>query len=125
MTTRRSLRRHMAYGLASLCLASCSARIGTAPPTTDSSSAEAAAAPAAASALVADVDTAATRIEAASAASPELAWRRLVDMVDSYGSRITGSRALEQALGWSAEQMRSDGLANVRLEPVRVPHWVR
>lgn len=76
-------------------------------------------------ALVADVEAAAARIAATSDAAPSLAWDRLVELVDDFGSRMSGSPALEQALAWSAARLRSDGLANVRLEPVRVPHWVR
>lgn len=67
----------------------------------------------------------AERIAAASAQSPDVAWQRLADLADLYGPRISGSPTLEQALAWAAEQMRADGLDNVRLEPVRVPHWVR
>ena len=80
---------------------------------------------AAAPKFVAEIDTAAQRIATTSEAAPDVAWQRLARMVDEYGSRITGSRGLENALAWSVEQMRSDGLDNVRLEPVRVPHWVR
>ncbi len=76
-------------------------------------------------ARVAEIDAAAARIAAVSAAAPAAPWERLVDVVDRYGSRIAGSRALEQALAWAAERMRDDGLEAVRLEPVRVPHWVR
>ena len=32
---------------------------------------------------------------------------------------------LEEASAWAAQRMREDGLDDVRLEPVRVPHWVR
>jgi hypothetical protein len=76
-------------------------------------------------AVIADVDAAAMRLAAASDAAPRLAWDRLVDLVDGHGSRITGSRALEDALRSAEKEMRRDGLVNVRLEPVQVPHWVR
>jgi Zn-dependent M28 family amino/carboxypeptidase len=75
--------------------------------------------------LVAAVDAAAARIAAASDAAPDAAWDRLVELVDGHGSRIAGSRALEDALRWAVARMRDDGLTQVRLEPVRVPHWVR
>ena len=42
-----------------------------------------------------------------------------------WPSALSGSEALEAAIRWAAEQMRTDGLENVRLEPVKVPHWVR
>lgn len=53
------------------------------------------------------------------------AWDRLTEMTDTFGHRLSGSEALEAAIRWAAEQMKQDGLENVRLEPVKVPHWVR
>ena len=53
------------------------------------------------------------------------AYARLATMVDKFGHRLSGSQALEDAINWILEQMRADGLANVRGEPVMVPHWVR
>jgi Zn-dependent M28 family amino/carboxypeptidase len=67
----------------------------------------------------------AKRIATTSAQSSDVGWQRLTDLTDLYGPRITGSPALQQALDWAAQQMRADGLDNVRLEPVQVPHWVR
>jgi carboxypeptidase Q len=81
--------------------------------------------PAVPSPLVATAAAAAERIAAVSDRAPEAPWERLADLVDGYGSRITGSAALEQALEWAAERMRDDGLDEVRLERVMVPHWVR
>jgi hypothetical protein len=75
--------------------------------------------------VIDDVDAAAARLAAASDAAPDFAWKRLVDLVDGHGSRIAGSRALEDALRWAEQRMRWDELADVRLEPVAVPHWVR
>ena len=57
--------------------------------------------------------------------SSDVPWQRLTELVDLHGNRITGSTALENALVWAAKQMRDDGLDDVRLEPVAVPHWVR
>jgi carboxypeptidase Q len=68
---------------------------------------------------------AAERIADASQRAPEVGWERLTELVDRYGARITGSAALTGALGWAEDRMREDGLEEVRLEPVRVPHWVR
>jgi carboxypeptidase Q len=76
-------------------------------------------------ALVADVEAAAVRLAAVSDAAPDAAWDRLVELVDRYGARMAGTRALEDALRWAVARMRDDGLVHVRLEPVRVPHWVR
>jgi carboxypeptidase Q len=81
--------------------------------------------PAAPPPALASLTAAAERIAASSARSPDAAWQRLAELVDLHGPRITGSAALESALAWAAEQMRGDGLDEVRLEPVAVPHWVR
>ena len=59
------------------------------------------------------------------AVADSAAWNRLAEMVDTYGNRITGSQALEQSIDWIVARMRSDGLQQVRTEPVMVPHWVR
>jgi carboxypeptidase Q len=64
------------------------------------------------------------RIVAAARANGK-AWDRLAELTDTFGHRLSGSAALEAAIRWSAEQMRKDGLENVRLDPVKVPHWVR
>ena len=53
------------------------------------------------------------------------AWDKLTYLCDHIGHRMSGSPALEQAVAWAAEQMKADGLENVRLQPVKVPHWVR
>ncbi len=52
-------------------------------------------------------------------------YARLATLTDKFGSRLSGSVSLENAITWILEQMRGDGLANVRGEPVMVPHWVR
>ena len=39
--------------------------------------------------------------------------------------RLSGSQSLEQAIRWAADAMRGDGLENVRIDTVMVPHWVR
>ncbi len=54
-----------------------------------------------------------------------MAYHRLAEMTDTYGNRISGSASLERAMDWILAGMRTDGLANVRGEPVMVPHWVR
>jgi carboxypeptidase Q len=53
------------------------------------------------------------------------AYRRLTELVDRFGHRLSGSASLEQAIDWILAEMKSDGLDNVRGEPVMVPHWVR
>jgi carboxypeptidase Q len=68
-------------------------------------------------------DTADRLIDAALADSA--VFERLGYMVDTFGARFSGTQALEDAIDWILEEMQSDGLDNVRGEPVMVPHWVR
>ncbi|MBK7907593.1 MAG: M20/M25/M40 family metallo-hydrolase [Gemmatimonadetes bacterium] len=67
----------------------------------------------------------ANRIIAAAEADSVGAWDRIAELSDRFGHRLSGSAALEQAIDWVAATMRADGLANVRKDPVMVPHWVR
>ena len=53
------------------------------------------------------------------------AWERLAFIGDTFGHRLSGSQALEDTIKWAVEEMKKDGLENVRAEPVKVPHWVR
>src|SRR5262249_28965171 len=55
----------------------------------------------------------------------KFAWERLAFLGDTFGNRLSGSQALEDAIKWAVEEMKRDGLENVRAEPVKVPHWVR
>jgi carboxypeptidase Q len=57
--------------------------------------------------------------------SSRFAWARLAEMTDTFGHRLSGSEGLDGAARWAADQMKKDGLENVRLEPVKVPYWVR
>jgi carboxypeptidase Q len=59
------------------------------------------------------------------ALASDFAWQRLALVGDTFGHRLSGSKALEEAIEWAAAEMKKDGLENVRLEPVKVPHWVR
>jgi carboxypeptidase Q len=59
------------------------------------------------------------------ALSSDHAYLRLSQLCDGIGHRLSGSRSLERAVEWAAAAMREDGLERVRLQPVRVPHWVR
>ena len=58
------------------------------------------------------------------ATSSSFAWERLAELGDTFGHRLSGSDNLDAAIKWAADQMRRDGL-EVRLDPVKVPHWVR
>lgn len=53
------------------------------------------------------------------------AYARLGRLADGFGSRFSGSPSLERAIDWVLDEMRRDGLENVRGVPVSVPHWVR
>lgn len=46
-------------------------------------------------------------------------------LVDEVGPRLSGSPADAKAVAWSVATMKALGLANVRAEPVTVPHWER
>lgn len=59
------------------------------------------------------------------AVASDFAWQRLAELGDTFGHRLSGSQALEEAIDWAVEQMKKDGLENVRKEPVKVPRWVR
>jgi carboxypeptidase Q len=61
----------------------------------------------------------------AAATGDSAAYTRLGKLVDTFGPRLSGSGGLEAALDWILREMKADGLANVRGEPVMVPHWVR
>ncbi|HEY2013091.1 MAG TPA: M20/M25/M40 family metallo-hydrolase [Bryobacteraceae bacterium] len=52
-------------------------------------------------------------------------YGRLTYLCYRIGNRLSGSAGLEKAIAWSAEQMKVAGLTNVRVIPVKVPHWVR
>lgn len=67
---------------------------------------------------------AAQRLMEAALESP-VTWDRLADLVDTFGARFSGTEALEAALDWILEGMETDGLENVRAEPVMVPRWIR
>jgi carboxypeptidase Q len=59
------------------------------------------------------------------ATADSAAYQRLGRLVDTFGNRLSGSASLEAAIDWVLDQMKADGLENVRGEPVMVPRWVR
>ena len=59
------------------------------------------------------------------ATGDSLAYLRLGRLVDTFGHRLSGSPSLEAAIDWILAEMSTDGLENVRGEPVMVPRWVR
>jgi len=58
------------------------------------------------------------------ALSDGVAYARLRDLTDTIGPRLSGSPGAEAAVQWALKKFQQDGLS-VRLEPVKVPHWVR
>ncbi len=52
-------------------------------------------------------------------------WEKLTYLTTEIGPRLAGSSALEKAVEWARAGMEKEGLQNVRVEPVKVPHWVR
>jgi carboxypeptidase Q len=59
------------------------------------------------------------------ATADDFAWQRLAELTDTYGARLSGSENLARAVDWAVRTMKADGLDNVRMERVMVPHWVR
>ena len=55
----------------------------------------------------------------------EGAWKRLEYLTIRIGHRLSGSPGLEKAIAWASEGMKADGLEGVRLQPAKVPRWVR
>lgn len=58
------------------------------------------------------------------ALSDGVAMQRLEELTDTIGPRLSGSAGYDAAVRWAVEKLKQDGL-NVRLEKVKVPHWVR
>jgi len=61
----------------------------------------------------------------AEATSNSSAWTRLAEFTDMFPARLSGTTNLQHAIEWAAAQMKRDGLENVRVDKVMVPHWVR
>jgi hypothetical protein len=55
----------------------------------------------------------------------EGAWARLEYLTTRIGNRLSGSLGLERAIRWAHDTMEQEGLEGVRLQPARVPRWVR
>jgi len=52
-------------------------------------------------------------------------WEKLSYLTTRIGNRLSGSATLQQAVQWVFERMKEERLENPRLQPVKVPHWVR
>jgi hypothetical protein len=55
----------------------------------------------------------------------EGAWKRLEYLTTRIGNRLSGSPGLEKAIAWASDGMKADGLEGVRVQPAKVPRWVR
>ena len=51
-------------------------------------------------------------------------WERLRGLTDRIGARLAGSEGERRAIAWAKAEFEHDGFS-VRLEPVKVPVWVR
>ncbi len=74
--------------------------------------------------ITAAYEGAAKRIVDAAMAKND-AYLKMEELCDGIGHRLAGSPGLDKALRWAAATLAKDGMENVRLEPVTVPHWVR
>ncbi|XP_048008505.1 LOW QUALITY PROTEIN: carboxypeptidase Q-like [Megalobrama amblycephala] len=52
-------------------------------------------------------------------------YERLAEFTDTIGNRVSGSKNLDLAIKYMYNALGQDGLENVHLEPVKIPHWVR
>ena len=71
-----------------------------------------------------DVDPAVLARIRDAAMQTDWAYERLGDLSDTVGPRLAGSAGAEAAVDQVAAVLKAAGL-QVRLQPVRVPHWVR
>ncbi|MET0794254.1 MAG: M20/M25/M40 family metallo-hydrolase [Polyangiaceae bacterium] len=75
-------------------------------------------------AVLAQYGATAQRIREAALAN-DAAFQKLSELTDRIGARLSGSPALDRALEWAKGTLLHDGHERVRLEPVKVPHWLR
>jgi carboxypeptidase Q len=52
-------------------------------------------------------------------------YYRLAALVDTIGPRLCGNESLTLAIDWVRQAMVAEGLDNVHVEQVQIPHWVR
>ncbi|ELV14202.1 Plasma glutamate carboxypeptidase [Tupaia chinensis] len=57
--------------------------------------------------------------------SQNRSYERLALLVDTVGPRLSGSKNLEKAIQIMYQNLQENGLDNVHLEPVKIPHWER
>jgi hypothetical protein len=61
----------------------------------------------------------------ARALADDRAWTKLEHLTTRIGHRLSGSPGLEAAIAWAHAGMKAEALEGVRLQPVKVPRWVR
>ncbi len=52
-------------------------------------------------------------------------YDRLAALADTIGPRLCGNESLTKAVNWVQNAMIEEGLDNVHIEPVQIPHWIR
>lgn len=52
-------------------------------------------------------------------------YEKLAMFTDTIGNRVSGSENLDLAIKYMYNALTKDGLENVNLESVKIPHWVR
>ena len=52
-------------------------------------------------------------------------YNRLAAFADTVGPRLCGNESLTLAVDWVRQAMIDEGLDNVHVEEVQIPHWVR
>ncbi|CAF0875394.1 unnamed protein product [Adineta steineri] len=52
-------------------------------------------------------------------------YNRLAALADTIGPRLCGNESLSKAIDWVQSAMIKEGLDNVHVEEVKIPHWVR
>ena len=52
-------------------------------------------------------------------------YDRLAALADTIGPRLCGNESLAKAVNWVQNAMINEGLDDVHIEEVRIPHWIR
>lgn len=52
-------------------------------------------------------------------------YNRLAALADTIGPRFCGNESLTSAVNWVRQAMVDEGLDNVHVEQVQIPHWIR
>ena len=52
-------------------------------------------------------------------------YNRLAALADTIGPRLCGNESLTLAVNWVQQAMIDEGLDNVHVEQIQIPHWIR